>query len=343
MTHKKLRIKAKKKGKNRGVTREELAALELLRSTGATLLESAQVACAAMRAANGKMTRAMLCITLGKEKMRLQEHTVSFAEAAWASVEARAGLRPTSRRDLRHYVRRMLRVEGVGEQPLRGMSTKLCRHILGTAFKGSAHSFKKGRAILSSVFSYGIRQEWCDTNPVQRIEVPRVQEKSIEPLTAEEVARLHQAAERPEHRAMRFSLRLMLYSGIRPAEVSRLQPGDFCREEGYVLIRPCTSKTGGGRLVPLRGMQGIRKHERTIPRNWQRRWQALRRAAGFRCGSWVPDVCRHSFASYHAAHFKNLPALQLEMGHRDLTLLRTRYVSPVGARDSHFYWDKKTT
>ena len=96
-------------------------------------------------------------------------------------------------------------------------------------------------------------------------------------------------------------------------------------------------------MVPLRGMQGIRKNERSIPRNWLRRWQALRRAAGFRHGSWVPDVCRHSFASYHAAHFKNLPALQLEMGHRDLTLLRTRYVSPIGAHESSLFWDEKTT
>lgn len=324
----------------------------LLKETGLSPVDTARIALEALepleeqRRGKGRgelMVLLRRVIHEGVKAVQQAEQTVSFAEAAWASVEARAELRPTSRRDLRHYVRRMLRVEGVAELPLRSMSTKQCRHILGTASRGSAHSFKKGRAILSSVFSYGMRQEWCDGNPVLRIEVPRVQEKSIAPLRADEVARLHKAAERPEHRAMRFSLRLMLYGGIRPAEVSRLQPGDFCWEEGHVLIRPRTSKTGGGRLVPLRGMQGIRAQERTIPRNWQRRWQALRRAAGFRHGSWVPDVCRHSFASYHAAHFKNLPALQLEMGHRDLTLLRTRYVSPVGAHEGSLYWDEKTT
>lgn len=324
----------------------------LLKETGLSPVDTARIALEALemlgeqRRGKGKgelMVLLRRVVREGVKAVQQAEQTVSFAEAAWASVEARAELRPTSRRDLRHYVRRMLRVEGVAELPLRSMSVKQCRHILGTSFRGSAHSFKKGRAILSSVFSYGMRQEWCDSNPVLRIEVPRVQEKSIAPLTADEVARLHKAAERPEHRVMRFSLRLMLYGGIRPAEVSRLQPGDFYWEEGHVLIRPRSSKTGGGRLVPLRGMQGIGKHERTIPRNWQRRWQALRRTAGFRHGSWVPDVCRHSFASYHAAHFKNLPALQLEMGHRDLTLLRTRYVSPVGAHEGSLYWDEKTT
>lgn len=38
---------------------------------------------------------------------------------------------------------------------------------------------------------------------------------------------------------------------------------------------------------------------------------------------------------------KNLPALQPEMGHRDLTLLRTRYVSPGGAHEGRLYRDEK--
>ena len=57
-------------------------------------------------------------------------------------------------------------------------------------------------------------------------------------------------------------------------------------------------------MVPLRKLSHIREEERRIPRNWQQRWHSLRRAAGFR--HWVPDICRHSFASYHAAFFRNL-------------------------------------
>ena len=41
---------------------------------------------------------------------------------------------------------------------------------------------------------------------------------------------------------------------------------------------------------------------------------------------WRQDVCRHTFATYHAAHFRNFAALQMEVGHRDSSLLRTRYV-----------------
>jgi len=227
-------------------------------------------------------------------------------------------------------------VQGAEDMPLRSMSTADCKRILAAAFGASPSSYRKGRVILSSVFSYGIRQEWADSNPVTRIEVPAVQEKPIEPLAPEEVERLKATAGRPEFRDMRFSLSLMLYGGIRPTEVSRLQDGDINWEEGQIIIRPRASKTGGGRAVPLRGVRGIRKRERFIPRNWKRKWRALRRAAGFHY--WVPDVCRHTFATYHAAMFRNLPELQLEMGHRDTSLLRSRYMVPTHRKDAELFW-----
>ncbi len=345
---KKMKIEKRKnkqmaKHRHLSITREEIAALELLKSTGVPVIDAAQVACATVQMAKlreasaSEITeRVQQVLYAGLKMLEQQEHTVTLQEAAWASVEARKDLRPTTRRDLRHFVRRILRVEGAADMPLRSMSTADCKRILAAAFGASPSSYRKGRVILSSVFSYGVRQEWADSNPVTRIEVPAVQEKPIEPLTPEEVEKLQVTASRPEFRDMRFSLSLMLYGGIRPTEVSRLQDGDINWEEGHVIIRPRASKTGGGRAVPLRGVRGIRKRERFIPRNWKRKWQALRRAAGFR--HWVPDVCRHTFATYHAAMFRNLPELQLEMGHRDTSLLRSRYMVPASRKDAELFW-----
>ena len=97
-------------------------------------------------------------IQAGVAAVKAAEHTVSLSVAAWASVEARKDLRPTTRRDLRHFVRRILRVEGAADMPLRSMSTADCKRILAAAFGTSPSSYRKGRVILSSVFSYGIRQ-----------------------------------------------------------------------------------------------------------------------------------------------------------------------------------------
>lgn len=275
-------------------------------------------------------------IRVGVAAVLTEEHTVCFEQAAWASVAARAGRRSTTLRDLRHFVRRMLRVEGVGTRPLRAMSTRECRDLLEKAFGSSGHSFNKGRAILHSIFAYGQRQEWCRENPVSRIETKRIQEKEIVPLSPQEVQRLEQTTQLPEHREMRFSLHLLLYNGVRPQEVARLRERHIQPEQGRVIIPAASSKTGGGRVLPLRKRNRLQGITLCIPRNWQKRWRALRRAAGFT--DWQPDVCRHTFASYHAAYFRDLGELQLEMGHRSADLLRSRYLNLPQVKQGKEYW-----
>ena len=44
-------------------------------------------------------------------------------------------------------------------------------------------------------------------------------------------------------------------------------------------------------------------------------------------GVWVQDVLRHTYASYHAKLFRDLPRLQVNIGHRDISLLSSRYVN----------------
>lgn len=312
---------------------------ELLEGTGLSVIDLARLALETMEELGGRkrqvgLRRLREVMRAGVQAVKDAERTVSFRRAAEQSIEERRDLRPTSLRDIRHYVRRFLKDERFAVRPLRAISVRECRELLQREFGHSPSSFVKARAILSSVFSFGMRQEWCNANPVSRIVVPRVQETPIEPLTQEEITRLETTAEQPRFRAMKFSLHLLLYNGIRPTEVSRLRPEDIDENARLIRIRSCTSKTGGGRVLPLRAALG--EPDLRIPKNWQRRWRALRRAAGFT--RWVPDVLRHTFASYHAARFRNLPALQLEMGHRDLSLLRTRYISPIPPRAAAGFW-----
>ena len=314
---------------------------ELLEGTGLSVIDLARLALETIEELGGRkrknvLVRLRTVMRAGVQAVKDAERTVSFRKAAEQSIEERRDLRPTSLRDIRHYVRRFLKDERFAARPLRAISTRECRELLQSEFGHSPSSFVKARAILSSVFSFGIRQEWCDTNPVSRVMIPRVQETPIEPLTHEEITRLEKTTDLPRFRSMKLSLHLLLYNGIRPAEVSRMHADDIDWEEKQICIHPQTSKTGGGRLLPLRLTESLTAADLSIPKNWQRRWRELRRAAGFT--QWVPDRCRHTFASYYAAHFRNLPALQLEMGHRDLALLRTRYVSPVQRHRAALFW-----
>ncbi|MCQ2366895.1 MAG: tyrosine-type recombinase/integrase [Akkermansia sp.] len=321
----------------------EQAALEVLRSTGVDVLEAALVAKEALECGRGRVRRARECVRLGAEEMRKREKTVTFRKAVEAALEEREKKNRRARTvtDFRYYCKRlMVRNPGLAERRVRSITSEDCRAYLQEAYGQSPSQYRKARAILSGVFSTAIKHDWCDTNPVSRVEVPEVVEKPIEPLTIEEVERLEAAAQLPEHEDMQLSLHLMLYCGIRPTEVSRIDPErDIDWQNQRVVVRPTTSKTGGGRVVPLRKADAITVH--TIPHRWKERWHALRRAAGWNHEhAWQPDACRHSFATYHAAHFRNFAELQMEMGHRDSTLLRTRYVYACGnaqGNAAHFF------
>ena len=218
------------------ISAEESAALVLLKSTGLGVLGAAQLAAtvtARIRtmAAQEDVTpelgvalaKCLEIIELGIAAAKTRERTVSFEEAGRASVTARADCRPTTRRDLRYYLRRMLRVDGISQLPLRTITTRQCRELLQSAFGHSKSSYIKGRAMLHSIFAYGMRQEWCDGNPVARIEVPKVHETPKTPLPVEDIKRLQQVTQKPEFADMKLSLNLLLHSGIRPAEVCRLR------------------------------------------------------------------------------------------------------------------------
>jgi len=50
-----------------------------------------------------------------------------------------------------------------------------------------------------------------------------------------------------------------------------------------------------------------------VPKNVDRRWRALRKAAGL--SEWLHDGLRHTFASMHYAAYENTAQLKVCMGH----------------------------
>ena len=204
-----------------------------------------------------------------------------------------------------------------------------------TAHKVSASQFNKARTMLHGLFEFALRREWCDKNPIKRIERKKVVEKEILPLKLSETKQLIKTAqnESPEYAIVAA---LLVYAGIRPREVRRLTWRDIDTEEKTITVRSQCSKTGGVRQVEippvLNRLLITHKSENCspiCPTDWQRRWRKIRDNSGFR-GRWVQDVLRHTYASFHAKRYADLPRLQLNMGHRDLSLLRSRYINMHG-------------
>ncbi len=309
-------------------------ALELAESAGATRLKGTAL-----------MNRCRRVIQLGRDA-KVQEGTSTTLEKAMlAALESRQDRRPRTKAEFGSVCRRMLRAApALAGRRVRHISTEDCRQLLEHTFS-TARQKAKGRLILHGIFAHSLRQGWCRSNPVTALRAPKLRETEIRVLCTQELAKLLRTARKREHRPCMAALGLMLWAGVRPAEVTRLRWEDIDEAEGIISLRPQHSKTGGARHITLHPVlgawlqeAGCEREGAICPRSWARRWKRLRQAAGLE--PWRQDVLRHSFASYHVKQWHDYARLQIEMGHRSADLLRTRYLSMRGitAADAARFW-----
>ncbi len=296
------------------------------------------------------LKRSKKIIALGVEALRQQERTVSFEKAVEAAVEARKDRRTRTVYDFRYFTRRFLkRCPGLGKRRVRSITPQECAGYIEQAFD-TPRQRQKARLILSGVFGTAVKRGWCDANPVAQVEAPRVVEKQVPILTPLEIEQITTTAESYRGGSCAAAVGMMLYAGIRPHEVARLSWAQVDLRERAIYILPRHSKTGGARRVTIHKplLRILREHKRAdgemiCPANWLHHWRGLRRAAGWDSPArrWPQDALRHTFASYHLSHFRSFAELQVEIGHRDATLLRTRYVDQRAVVNAGAFWGIK--
>ena len=316
------------------------SAMEILDGSGISVLDSARYIRNILDAkpAGGKLTDAQFIlkvIEIGVRHMRAKEMTLSDGFALY--LKSKQHLRPDSIRDIRYIGNRLIRTSPeLGKRNFSELSVSECEKWLSQTFS-TPSQFNKARTMLHGVFEFALRREWCDKNPIKLIERRRIIEKEISPLTFHQIKNLLKTAKMPKHKECLPAIGLLMFAGVRPREVHRLTWKDIDLEENSITIHSLCSKTGGGRQVEicsslkrlLAPFANGQKNERVCPKNWQKRWRDIRNDSGFK-NVWVQDILRHTYASYHAKRFKDLPRLQLNMGHYDLSLLRSRYVNMRG-------------
>ena len=315
-----------------------ISAKRILTGTDVSVLDAARIAKNILDAKpkNFVLTDLQFCakvIEVGLRHMRTKE--MSLVDGFALYLKSKQHLRPDSIRDIRCIGNRLLRTKPeFGGRNFSELSVAECEEWLNAAFHTN-QQFNKARAMLHGLFEFAIRREWCDKNPIKRIERKKVVEKEIQPLKLSETKRLIKTAQR-ESPVYAVVAALLVYAGIRPREVRRLTWRDIDTEEKTITVRSQCSKTGGVRQVEIPPVLNrllithkSQNSSHICPTDWQRRWRKIRDNSGFR-GRWVQDVLRHTYASFHAKNYADLPRLQLNMGHRDLSLLRSRYINMHG-------------
>ena len=286
-------------------------------------------------------------IAEGSREVKEASHSVSLRKAIKVSLREREGRRPSTLNELRYIFNRFLKTHSrIVDMQLRNIRPNHCYEALETLFK-TARQFNKARIILHSIFACGVRHGWCNSNPVDGVLKVCLKEAEISTLPLNQIERLLRIAQRPSHRRCAAVVGLMLWAGVRPAEAQRLQWEDINWDEGVIVMPARHSKTGGARCLTLqpvlrrwllRVCNGLKRTGSICPKNWNCRWRWLRREAEIRI--WQQDVLRHTFASYHLKYFRDLPQLQLEMGHSTPALLRTRYLNmrDITKQQAQLFW-----
>lgn len=203
------------------------------------------------------------------------------------------------------------------------------------------------RRIVGGLFAFGILRGWCLENPVARIGKARVAPGRVGILTPEQTARLLESAPADAVAA----LAIAAFAGLRRAELERLDWREVRLAKGLVEVTAGKSKTAARRFVPIQENLAAwltplaRKESPVCPPNFRVRFDEARRAAGFRVlpddagVEWPDNGLRHSFASYHAAHFQDAGKLAAEMGHTTPGIVFQHYRELVEPEEAARYWE----
>jgi integrase len=195
------------------------------------------------------------------------------------------------------------------------------------------------RRTLVMMFNHAIARGYATSNPAEKTAKAKVVDSPPGILTVQQTARLLEAAS-PELLA---HVAIGAFAGLRRAELERLDWTDVHFDDADLIeVTAQKSKTARRRFVKIQPnlrewLLPLRKHTGKVTcDNFPKQFEAARQSAGIT--EWPDNALRHSFASYHLAHFKDAAALALEMGHTDIGMIFNHYRQLVRPKDAERYW-----
>jgi integrase len=194
------------------------------------------------------------------------------------------------------------------------------------------------RRRLAALFGFAKRRGYLAENPLPDVERAKERAGEVEILTVGETDRLLKAASPDTIPYWAIGA----FAGVRRAEIERLDWGDVRLDDGFIEVKASKSKTASRRLVPIQPnlaewlVPYRTRRGRVSPQNLQKHINDDRDRAQLRA-EWPQNALRHSFGSYHLAHFKDAAKLALEMGNSPAMIFK-HYRELVKPKDAELYW-----
>lgn len=196
------------------------------------------------------------------------------------------------------------------------------------------------RMLAINAFNFAASLGYCEKNPAESALAAKEIAKPVGILRPDELARLL-AEMRGDYLPY---VAIGAFAGLRCAEILRLDWREVNLDDGFIEVSARNSKTSSRRIVkvhsclaawlrPLAKSSGL-----VVPRGVEPHeaiHDAMQRAG---IEQWPANALRHSFASYHLAHFKDAAALALEMGHSTTKMIFAHYREVVRPDAAAQYW-----
>ncbi|HXV78188.1 MAG TPA: site-specific tyrosine recombinase XerD [Candidatus Polarisedimenticolaceae bacterium] len=237
---------------------------------------------------------------------------------------------------LRGFLPREMALERAGRDDLRRFLHQM------RADGRSPRSVARWVVAVKGFFGYLVAEGALAVDPAAQLDPPRIWRSLPKVLTFEEVESLLAGPDRSEPRGLRDAamMEVLYATGLRVSELLRLHLGDLHLDAGYLR---CWGKGAKERVVPLGGeadgtlqrylaearpvMLGQRRSDslfvnaRGTPLTRQGFWKMIKRY-GIQAGITTPlspHVVRHSFATHLLENGADLRAVQVMLGHADIS------------------------
>jgi integrase len=190
-------------------------------------------------------------------------------------------------------------------------------------------------------FNFAIGRGYATSNPAEGAAKAKVVSKPPGILSANEAARLLEAA---APNVLPY-IAIGLFAGLRTSELERLDWSEIDFESDLIEVTAQKSKTAQRRLVKMHAnlrewLLPHRKHKGNVrPQDrfeFRQLFNQARKAAGIK--QWPNNAMRHSYASYHLAHSNDAALTALQLGHRDSRVTFAHYRELVKPKDAERYW-----
>jgi integrase len=196
------------------------------------------------------------------------------------------------------------------------------------------------RRAIHNLFAFCVSRGYSAGNPAKNAVKVKIPPRTIGILSVGEARRLLAACDE----TILSAVAVGLFAGLRREEVARLDWREVDLEGGHIEVKAAKSKTAQRRIVEVTdNLREWLAHYRHLsgpvrPKHtpYRRRFaEALKRAGILQ---WPSNALRHSFASYHLAHYQDASRTALQLGHTESRTLFAHYRELVRRMDAAEFW-----